>query len=147
MYALHAFFVALIFYLIGDPALAKYRQRKVFLMGLVLGLALGNHVSMLLLIPGVIVAAAFSGGRWPRARENSCAEAMHFEWRDLVCIWTAVSVSVFAVSYCVVDWYVHLIPLSLVLAIWIGFGFAEITTLVSSHGRIFGYIFGVLCAH
>jgi hypothetical protein len=242
VYALHAFFVALILYLVGDPFLNIHRHRKVFAIGLVLGMALGNHVTTVLLTPGILVLLACGRAKLPDDPGNRRWERWQFVWKDwvrltagvaitlssylllpvwagtrppvnwgnpvtprnllwlvtgklyqgqfidraqwnlgerlqdwanlllqqfgipglilalmglivvfapkriyLMTLWIAVSVSVFAMSYQVADWYVHLIPVYLVFAIWIGLGFSNIVEALSSYGRMFRYAIGFFC--
>ena len=66
VYSLHALFVVLLLYLIETPLSQRFTcRRKAILLGLAFGLALGNHITILFLLP-VIVLAVFI-----HARENS----------------------------------------------------------------------------
>jgi len=242
VYALHTFFVGLILYLISDPTLTIQRDRKVFVIGLVLGMALGNHVTMVLLAPGIIALVVISSKKM--ADEHGIPSRRKFQliWKDLIrllvsagitsssylllplwantrppvnwgnpvtlknflwlvsgklyqdqliglpqwnieerlqdwahlllqqfsvlglilalvglvimfapkrihlmTLWAAVSVSVFAMSYRVVDWYIHLIPVYLVFGIWIGLGYAKVVEVFASRGRIIGNVIGFFC--
>lgn len=56
VYTLHALFVALTIYLLLDPQSHAAWMRRKFILGLVLGLAVGNHLTALLLFSGVAFA-------------------------------------------------------------------------------------------
>ena len=57
VYALNALFVALILYLLESPVTARFTQaRKDSLIGLTFGLSIGNHVTVLFLLPVILLA-------------------------------------------------------------------------------------------
>ena len=74
VYALQAFFIALIFYLCTGPASAR-RDR---LCGLVLGLALGTHLTTILLTPIILFANAIC----KRMPDNPAGPFRNSRWRD-----------------------------------------------------------------
>ena len=240
VYALHVFFVTLTLYMISDPLLDVQRTKKVFVIGIVLGLALGNHITSILLVPPIVVfvgtkkktAMGDSGGslirkwrvvwkdlvrllagmsltlssylvlplwashhppvnwgnpvtlnnfiwlvtgelyqdqlvfwsQWPlleRLQDWARLLLQQFGILGLVfaviglvvafvpnriytmTLWIALSGSVFAMTYQVVDWHIHLIPVYAVFGIWIGFGFSEIIEFSSNRSKVFGLILSV----
>jgi hypothetical protein len=242
VYALHALFVAFVLYLISDPTLTVIMRRKLFVIGLTLGLALGNHVTMLLLLPAIVLTIVMNGATSSGNRHIPWGSQVHIVGTDLFClisglglglsvylllpvwastqpavnwgnpvvfknflwlitgesyqqhlidisrwsalaamqtwvgfifrqfgapgiflaligivvafvpnrvylvsIWTALSVSIFALSYDVVDWTVHFLPLCVVFSLWIGFGFAQIVEAVSVDRRFLEILFSMLC--
>lgn len=62
VYALHIFFVGLIFFLTFSESTYSGNRSFDLLIGLMLGLALGNHITSLLLLP-VVFGMAFQSGR------------------------------------------------------------------------------------
>lgn len=68
VHTLHALFVALLLYTLPQPAARPPSSRGHALAGLIAGLALGNHLTVGLLLPAWLGMSAWSAGRdWRRA--------------------------------------------------------------------------------
>jgi hypothetical protein len=66
VYALHSLFAALILYSLplGGLVAAHAAGHRDYLAGLLFGVALGNHLTTVLLLPPWLLLVAWSGGRW-----------------------------------------------------------------------------------
>ena len=238
VYALQALLVALIIYLYtGEWTLSASGQKRLDrLRGLVLGLAMGNHLTTILLLPAAFVVGTirspFDAGSaaeqgwlgnarlergafyrqlmffgiglcvylilplralgdppvnwgnaitpqrfwwlvsgqlyqsyylqlsmpevWGRVQSASVSLLQQFGWaglllslfglvslgkpqqRNLLILWSAAVYAVFAVIYGSADWYVHLIPTLLCLAIWLGSGIPDLAGQSRPHAASLG---------
>ena len=70
VYALHVLFVSLILYTLplGRPWLGRHLAERHYLAGALFGLALGNHLTTILLLPAWLAATIWATGRWQPRR-------------------------------------------------------------------------------
>jgi hypothetical protein len=98
VYALHAFFVALVLFLIIVPAGAVQERHGPWVLGLVLGLAMGNHLTSALLIPVAAVAVTLqkSGGD---DFERFLMRRWQFHWKPLLGFVSGLALGLFSYGF------------------------------------------------
>lgn len=90
VYSLHAFFILLILYLVFYPP--PFLSRSSYLLdaisGLVMGLAMGNHLTMILIVPGVLLVSCIKPKTDPilaaSPARSGLLKNMYIRWGSLV---------------------------------------------------------------